>query len=104
MARIDGLRRSHDGDISRWFMQAWTLYPLLQARGLMKSASVLSDEGGRTEINGVPITILSKGEARHRAIHSKNRFVHRVLARCDCNKDIPFGKLGQHRKACKVGE
>jgi hypothetical protein len=28
------------------------------------------------------------------------RFAHRVLARCDCDRLIPFGKLGQHRKSC----
>jgi len=97
MARIDGLR--HEG---RHFMQAWRLYPLLQARGLMASNSRLTDEGGSCGINGVQILVLDKESARIDAKARGKRFAHRVFAVCDCGRNVPFGKLGQHRKVCKA--
>lgn len=104
MARIDGLKFDYNREPSNHFVQAWHLYPILKERGLMKAVSVLADEGGVTEINGVNILILSKKQAQEEAARRKQPFIHRVYARCDCGRDIPFGKLGQHRKACKVSE
>lgn len=98
MAKIDGLRR----DGRREFMQAREMYEHLRDRGFMACESRLKDEGGRCGINGVLITIVSKAAARADATARRKQFAHRVLARCDCGKDVPFGKLGQHRKSCNV--
>jgi hypothetical protein len=97
MARIDGLK-----DEFGRFMQAWTLYPLLKEAGLMQAESRLSPEGGECEVNGVSILVIPEDVARASARYLKRNFVHRVLARCDCGRDIPFGKLGQHRKSCRA--
>jgi hypothetical protein len=99
MARIDGLRNE---ERFSHFMQAWDLYPLLKARGFMRVESRLTDEGGQCGINGVRIVILSKEEARADAQRRGVNFAHRVLAECDCGRLVPFGKLGQHRKACSA--
>lgn len=98
MARIDGLRREG----SRYFMQAWQLYPLLKERGLMACKSRLRDEGGETWINGVHIAVQPVAIARESARLRRKRFGHRVFASCDCGRMIPFGRLGQHRKSCNV--
>lgn len=94
MARIDGLRdRGH-------FMQARTMYDHLNRAGLMSAVSRLADAGGKCFVNGVPIFVMSLDVAREAAREVRQPFVHRVFARCDCDRFIPFGKLGQHRKAC----
>jgi hypothetical protein len=98
MARIDGLRRDGRGS----FMQAWQLYPLLRDRGFMACESRLRDEGGSCGVNGVRIVLRSKAEAQELARAGRQPFVHRVLAECDCGRLVPFGKLGQHRKACRA--
>lgn len=103
MARIDGLKRGYNGEPSNHFMQHHILYELLEERGLW-SRGKLIDGGGYTFINGVPVTVQPKAAPEYyrysnRPIKSSK---HRVFAQCDCGRQIPFGRLGQHRKACKA--
>lgn len=94
MAQIDGLRDIH----GRW-MQNYQLYPILEDKGLFAKGQ-LNPDGGAVGINGVYVRVLSLEEANKDAFTRRVRFAHRVLARCDCDRMIPFGKLGQHRKSC----
>lgn len=67
------------------------MYKLLEQEGLMQCKTVIKD---RTAIRnfeefGVRMLVNPKGKG------SK----HRVFIRCDCNKMVPYGRLGQHN--CK---
>jgi hypothetical protein len=76
------------------FHQAWKMYDLIP----MKHKSILPDEGFATrdvDITGngmiMPVYCKPKGKG------SK----HRVFVICDCGRDIPFGRMGQHFPKCK---
>jgi len=96
MARIDGLRV----DGGHRFMQNREMYAALKDRGMMQAVSKLVNSGGSVGINGVYVTVISREQAVQEARRLRRNFVQRVYAECDCGRAIPFGKLGQHRKAC----
>ena len=71
------------------YMQWHELYPLLGVHG-----RVLPKSGFATEIQGVWFECApASGDGR--------RSKHRVKYFCKCGKMIPFGRAGQHLKACK---
>lgn len=96
MARIDGLK-----DERGLFMHGWKLYPYLERAGLMKNEKLLP-EGGALTVNGVRLVVSKPPVALYYQGHKVKSSRHRVFAQCDCDKWIPFGRLGQHRKACRA--
>lgn len=76
-----------------------TMYELLRQRGLMACESRLSDLGGQFVINGVTVRVVSKEYATLQARARKRSFVQRVYVDCTCGKQVPFGRLHQHK--CK---
>jgi hypothetical protein len=96
MARIDGVKVNQ-----RW-PQARDMYKILEDRGHMQAVSRIAPHGGAFGLHGVYVRVRSAENARDMARLEGKRFVHRVLVRCDCEQEIPFGKLGQHRKACSA--
>lgn len=98
MARIDNLRRlSTYGS----FPQAYQLYPVLAQHGMWLKGK-LSNHGGDVTIEGVHVHIMDRQQALQETRERGRSFVQRVYAECDCGRMIPFGRLHQHRKSCKV--
>jgi hypothetical protein len=83
--QFQDLKREHG-----WWHNHFTLYPLL---GLTPGQH-LPDEGfvkklGRFEVFCVPKIC---------QIDTKSRSKHRIFVKCDCGKEVPFGRMGQHVK------
>lgn len=79
------------------FKQAWELYPKLP----MDRVSHLPEDG----FDWMEVNLLSRGYAYFplkclaRNVHGAKS--HRLIAKCRCGREVPFGRMGQHRKACK---
>lgn len=86
------------------FIQTWSLYekiPMKVGKKGKRSSSVLPDEG----FDWREVNLLEKGYAYFPVMclparHDGQR-KHRVLAMCRCQRVVPFGRMGQHRNACR---
>jgi hypothetical protein len=74
------------------WLQHHELYKLVP----MKSKTILPDEGfGPRDIE------MSPGLTFPVYCNPKTDGSHRVMVKCSCGKDIPFGRMGQHYRAHK---
>lgn len=98
MARIDGLK-----DEFGRFMQRFQMERYLTDAGFMH-ASKLLPKSGAFGLHGVLIKVAPPPPAEYYARDGRKikSSKHRVFATCDCGRDVPFGRLGQHRKACRA--
>lgn len=82
--------------VYRNWLQAWKLYDLVP----MGAKSRLPDEGFPPR----PITLTNTGLVFDVWCKPKPlpgvRWGHRVMVKCYCGKDIPFGRMCQHYPAC----
>jgi hypothetical protein len=69
----------------------------------MKSATVLPDAG--FEVRLVDVASKWNGHAYELPVYCTPKTgayaKHRVFAVCNCGRHVPFGRLGQHFKACE---
>ena len=79
----------------RW-LQAWQLYDLVP----MQAVSRLPDEG-------FPLMDIELTKEMFFRVWCKPkppagvRWGHRVMVRCDCGQDVPFGRMCQHYDSAK---
>jgi hypothetical protein len=77
------------------FYQTWKIYPQIK----MKRGSVLPDKG----FFQVPMQVHDRLMLYvHCLPKGKGGAKHRVIATCLCGRKVPFGRLGQHYKACEA--
>ena len=81
------------------FYQNWQLYPQLPMAGERK----LPDEGfeprvvniGMADYGPVNMEVWCKPKPKE-----GEQWGHRVMVKCACGRDIPFGRMGQHWPTC----
>jgi hypothetical protein len=90
-----------------YFFQASEVYPQIA----MKHKTVLPDEGFESRRmvvhgNGLMLDVYCKprnpSNEPNQWGYRRRDSSHRVIAWCPCGREIPFGRLGQHMKACDL--
>lgn len=89
-----------------YFFMASDMY----ARIPMKVKTVLPDEGFPLRVlqvhgNGMKLPVYCKPKNPLGPVntwgHRRRIVTHRLIALCPCGRHVPFGRLGQHIKACE---